>query len=413
MTMSWESYLRASAVPRDLLDQFVKEPGWAVFDPELGYTLQSCFTPFGMNGTGTIETFQANGARSAFMYAGRTPRIHAYGDSFTECSQVSDGETWQEYLGAHLGEPIANFGVGGYGVYQAYRRMLRNEAGERGAPYLILYIWGDDPTRSLMRARWPVMYPFFAPIARAFRLFHGNFWSHLELDLGDRAVRRARESPGDTGRRLPDGRPRLDGREPARRPRDPARRVRRLAALGHPGVDRRARPRARRRAGPRARHRLRLARRRSAPRGGTAPQPVRPARDELRARQGRRRSRRARQAAARRAERDRARGRRRQRRRAQRPGDRRSPGARRLRLVRHERRARRRARGGRRSSYAEYMQPYLVGATGHYNPRGNHLFAYAIKDKLVAMLDPSPCPTATCRPARRSTSAAIYRAITE
>ena len=27
-----------------------------------------------------------------------------------------DGKTWQEYLAAHLGEPLRNFGVGGFGV---------------------------------------------------------------------------------------------------------------------------------------------------------------------------------------------------------------------------------------------------------------------------------------------------------
>ncbi|HZR53825.1 MAG TPA: hypothetical protein VFB06_30495 [Streptosporangiaceae bacterium] len=29
---------------------------------------------------------------------------------------------------------------------------------------------------------------------------------------------------------------------------------------------------------------------------------------------------------------------------------------------------------------------------GHYNPRGNHLFAYALKDKLLGLLDPKPLP---------------------
>ena len=29
---------------------------------------------------------------------------------------MNDGETWQEYLAAHLREPIRNYGVGGYSV---------------------------------------------------------------------------------------------------------------------------------------------------------------------------------------------------------------------------------------------------------------------------------------------------------
>ena len=40
--------------------------------------------------------------------------------------------------------------------------------------------------------------------------------------------------------------------------------------------------------------------------------------------------------------------------------------------------------------YHEYLSQYMNG--GHYNPRGNHLFAYAIKDTLVELLDPKPLP---------------------
>jgi hypothetical protein len=38
------------------------------------------------------------------------------------------------------------------------------------------------------------------------------------------------------------------------------------------------------------------------------------------------------------------------------------------------------------------MKQYMVGGVGHYNPRGNHLFAYAIKDKVLEMLNPKPLP---------------------
>ena len=33
------------------------------------------------------------------------------------------------------------------------------------------------------------------------------------------------------------------------------------------------------------------------------------------------------------------------------------------------------------------MKQYFIG---HYNPRGNHFFAYSIKDKVVGWLDPKP-----------------------
>jgi hypothetical protein len=37
--------------------------------------------------------------------------------------------------------------------------------------------------------------------------------------------------------------------------------------------------------------------------------------------------------------------------------------------------------------YDEYRKQFFIG---HYNPRGNHFFAYSIKDKVVEWLDPKP-----------------------
>ena len=149
---SYDEFLRDAAVPRDGVDD-----SW------------------------TVSTAQDNGQRTSWMYADRPCRINTYGNSFTECHQVSDGETWQEYLAAHLGEPVRNFGMGGFGTYQAYRRMRRTETSDLGAEYVILYIWGDDHCRSVMRSR-------NAAIHRRWDdqngyMFHGNFWANVEIDL--------------------------------------------------------------------------------------------------------------------------------------------------------------------------------------------------------------------------------------
>lgn len=181
--VTWEQYVRNGAASREVIDGFLTGPGWAAFGPELGYVSQNSLVPWGIDDSRTIETFGPTGARSAFLYADRVPRINTYGDSFTEGNQVSDGETWQQYLAGHLGEPIGNYGVGGYGIYQAYRRMVREESAEHGAEYVILYVWGDDPVRSLMRARWLQRYPWFADLSRRNLQFHGNPWAHIELDL--------------------------------------------------------------------------------------------------------------------------------------------------------------------------------------------------------------------------------------
>jgi hypothetical protein len=41
---------------------------------------------------------------------------------------------------------------------------------------------------------------------------------------------------------------------------------------------------------------------------------------------------------------------------------------------------------------ADFMAAYLVNGEGHFNPAGNHFIAYAIKDKLIELLDPRPIP---------------------
>ncbi len=179
--VTFEQYLRETAVPRDVIDRFLRGPSWARFDPELGYVLGNYLPTDGMDGSATLSTVQSNGARTSFMYAGKKCRINTYGDSFTQCHQVSDGETWQEYLAGHLGEPVRNFGMGGYGVYQAYRRMIREERTDHGAEYLIFYIWGDDHIRSLLRCRHAITSRFWDHQGGS--MFHGNFWANVEMDL--------------------------------------------------------------------------------------------------------------------------------------------------------------------------------------------------------------------------------------
>lgn len=183
------SYLESLAVDPGVIERWLAGPSWMSFDSELGYVLGNSMPVEGIDGSGTITTVRDNGARRTIMYADRPARINTYGDSFTHCQQVSDGETWQEYLAGHLGEPIANFGVGGFGVYQAYRRMVREEQTGHGADYLILYIWGNDSVRSVTRCFRAFVGPRMDVIyaGREGEMFHGNPWSNIELDLGSGA----------------------------------------------------------------------------------------------------------------------------------------------------------------------------------------------------------------------------------
>ena len=122
-------------------------------------------------------------------YADRPCRVNTYGDSFTQCHQVSDGETSQEILAAHLGEAIRNFGVGGYGVYQAYRRLAREEGTASACPYVILNVWSDDHVRSVYSWRWLHIRNYRRrlvenpPSATEASIFHSNPWAHVRLNL--------------------------------------------------------------------------------------------------------------------------------------------------------------------------------------------------------------------------------------
>lgn len=118
------------------------------FDEELGYLKDDSISKDGINNCGTIYSANKGGERKIINYNKLPCRINTYGNSFTQCAQVSDGETWQEYLAAHFGEPVRNFGIGGYGVYQMYRRMIREEKNQ-GVKYILMNIYTDDHRRSL------------------------------------------------------------------------------------------------------------------------------------------------------------------------------------------------------------------------------------------------------------------------
>ncbi len=157
---------------------------WVKFDPELGYVQREIFLRDGMDSSLSTYTYEPAGQRKMVNYPDRPCRINTYGNSYTQCQQVSDDETWQERLAAHIGEPIRNFGCAGYGVYQSYRRALRMEATDSTAEYVILNVFHDDHVRSLDSSRW---------IRSAWRererppdepyLLHGLPWSHVRFDL--------------------------------------------------------------------------------------------------------------------------------------------------------------------------------------------------------------------------------------
>jgi hypothetical protein len=118
------------------------------YDPELGWIHHEAVGSTGVDGSKEFYNYEADGARQVINFPDTSSRIRTYGNSFTHCSQASNNETWEEYLAAHLQEPVRNYGVGGYSVYQAYRRMRKVEKQTSGG-YIILNIWDDDHYRNL------------------------------------------------------------------------------------------------------------------------------------------------------------------------------------------------------------------------------------------------------------------------
>ncbi len=123
---------------------------FANHDGRLGWLLKDARFRDGIDGSTSSYHYADGGLheRRTIAYADRPCRVNTYGDSFTMCHQVSDGESWQEVLARHLIEPIRNFGVGAWSVYQAYLRMLIEE--ERvPADVIILNVYDDDHYRNL------------------------------------------------------------------------------------------------------------------------------------------------------------------------------------------------------------------------------------------------------------------------
>lgn len=178
-----DEFLRQAVLSKETIDRFLdpKARIWARFHPDYGYLLRNTFMRDGVDGAYTLARYDPRGFRHQVNFAESPCRINTYGDSFTQGHQVGDGETWQEVLAAHFCEPIRNYGIGGFGVYQAYRRLTEVEKSDLGAPFVILNIWGDDHHRSISAWRW-LTFPPEVMESMSREMFHATPWDHVRLD---------------------------------------------------------------------------------------------------------------------------------------------------------------------------------------------------------------------------------------
>jgi len=138
------------------LDELISgRADYVAHSAELGWTLKP---------NGKTDLYEANsmGIRSSTEYAMSPPsgvrRISTFGDSYTHGSDVSNEDTWQaqmERLGSNL--EVLNFGVGGYGLDQAYLRYM-NDGRQYGSHIVFLGYMSENLLRNVNCFR-----PFYVP----------------------------------------------------------------------------------------------------------------------------------------------------------------------------------------------------------------------------------------------------------
>lgn len=109
----------------DIIKDFIKQKtNYFVFSSTLGWSIKE---------NGHSELYQANsqGIRSDKEYAFTPPkgvlRVSTFGDSYTHCDDVTNKDTWQAVIeGYNPHIEVLNFGVGGYGLGQAYLRYVQD-----------------------------------------------------------------------------------------------------------------------------------------------------------------------------------------------------------------------------------------------------------------------------------------------
>ncbi len=92
---------------------------------ELGWTITR-----GKVSSDGLYRSNSQGLRADREYATAKPagtvRALCFGDSFTQCDEVKNDETWEHYAEETGGMEFLNFGVGGYGMTQALLRYLHD-----------------------------------------------------------------------------------------------------------------------------------------------------------------------------------------------------------------------------------------------------------------------------------------------
>jgi hypothetical protein len=189
---------RLSDLDRAGIDRYLSgERGMIDLDPELGWVMRA-------GGVTPMERINAQGIRSdreysAFPEEGKI-RFSAFGDSFVFSQEVKNAETWEERLVGMLENvEVLNFGVGAYGLDQAYLRY--GKSGKGIGSHLVFIGFNSNYYGRNITVYPPAMYAFSGvrclPFTKPRFIFEGDELVLLENPLS---------SPGDYERLLEDDR---------------------------------------------------------------------------------------------------------------------------------------------------------------------------------------------------------------
>jgi hypothetical protein len=123
------------------------EAGWTDFHSELGWAPRPGAT---VQWGDVLIRVDHRGARKSLRDG--TPEIFVLGDSFSFGAQVASQKVWPSLLEKHLGRPVVNFSVEGYGVDQMLARGLMH-LDQQPPKLIILGVIEDNFYRTGLK-RW-------------------------------------------------------------------------------------------------------------------------------------------------------------------------------------------------------------------------------------------------------------------
>lgn len=132
-----------------------QKTNYYTFSPALGWSIKN-------NGFSKLYQANSQGIRSDKEYELTPPhgvnRVLTFGDSFTHCDDVNNNETWQAIMeGVDSNLEVLNFGVGAFGLDQAYLRYL-DDGYQYKSHIVLIGFMSEDIYRNVNTFR-PFYYP--------------------------------------------------------------------------------------------------------------------------------------------------------------------------------------------------------------------------------------------------------------